>query len=181
MALVLLLHFGAVSTLVLYRPIFVEHLQQIVMSVSAKDGHLHREPDSNLSIRLIEPVTPLILPPVIEIDSGTDKQQHHSDIRVPISEQEPRVDPQFPNLGPDLPAKFQQSGGSHYRIVVVVRALVLENGTIGDASVASSCGIIELDALALSYMKAHWHFLPATTSGKAVRDWVSVEVLFRSE
>jgi TonB family protein len=62
---------------------------------------------------------------------------------------------------------------------VIIRAHVMENGAVGDAQVVASSGFSELDTLALLQVRSHWRFLPATSNGSVVPDWVSVEVLFR--
>lgn len=84
----------------------------------------------------------------------------------------PRPDPSHPNDWPD-------SGGAGHAAEVVLRILVLTDGSIGDSSIAQSSGTADLDALALSFARAHWRYLPATLAGRAIQAWTTVIVRFR--
>lgn len=88
----------------------------------------------------------------------------------------PRPDPAHPN---DPPAGDSLSASARCAGEVVLRILVLADGTIGDAAVAKSCGAAERDQLALLYAKTHWRYLPATLGGEAVQDWTTVIVPLR--
>ena len=88
----------------------------------------------------------------------------------------PRPDPSHAN---DLPATAGLSTAAGQAAEVVLRILVKKDGSIGDASVAKSCGTPALDRLALDFTRAHWHYLPATIGGQAIEEWTTVLVRFR--
>lgn len=132
-----------------------------------------------LPIRFARPDAATVDAPKIAIDepehsSGSDADGKGHDMDLPQ-----RLDPQAPNTAPELPAELRERLGSSQVYIVIVRALVLESGAVGDAEIAASSGFSELDALALAQVRDHWRFLPAISNGKAMPDWLSVEVLFR--
>lgn len=127
------------------------------------------------ALNLEKPMAATVDPPAIAITHRAGPADGaHSPYAVILP---PRPDPQLPNAAPALPPDAHGLAASG-PVIVVIRAMVLENGSIGDASVADSCGRRELDAFALRQVKEHWHFLPAVSNGRAVRNWVTVEVLF---
>jgi hypothetical protein len=144
------------------------------------DGpHLRSATVEDLPLQLQSPARPPAAQPVIEIAVNLDRPEPRlqgSDVETVLP---PRPDPASPNLAPVPPRDIAVLAGGR-SVLVVVRALVLESGAIGDAVVAGSCGVAALDALALRQVKDSWHFLPALSRGKPVRDWISVEVLLRS-
>lgn len=91
-----------------------------------------------------------------------------------------RPDPGFANAQPPYPQHQAFGGSPTPAVVVIARILVLADGAIGEAVLAGSCGRADLDAAALSYVKRHWRFLPATQGGAPIKDWITVEVYFRS-
>lgn len=129
----------------------------------------------NISLQLAEAKVAMLQPPEIKIIGAPASNGEPGDSDLP-----PRDDPESPNAPPKIPSTFEAGAGVGHSVVVIVRALVLESGTVGDVSVAGSSGFAELDALAVEQVKTHWHYLPATSDGKVVRAWISVEVLFRT-
>jgi TonB family protein len=136
-------------------------------------------PPPQQPIRLEKPFAQTMIAPKIDIEQpgpGNEGEANGKryDLRLP-----PRLDPQTPNVPPELPARLQGRYVAGNAYIVIVRALVLDTGRVGDAEIAASSGFSELDALALAQVREHWHFLPATLNGKAESDWVSVEVMIR--
>jgi TonB family protein len=61
---------------------------------------------------------------------------------------------------------------------VLLEALVLSNGTVGEVRVARSLdAVFGLDKEAVKAVRA-WTFAPATRGGVAIPMWVSVELTF---
>jgi len=119
----------------------------------------------DLPLHLESPARQLAAQPVIEIAASADKPESRPQIPGVDTVLPPRPDPQSPNLAPVPPRDFAMlaSGRS---VLVVVRALVLESGAIGDAVVAGSCGVAVLDALALKQVRDSWHFLPCRAASR---------------
>jgi TonB family protein len=135
-------------------------------------------PPPELSIQFETPTTITAVAPDIVIGESVPSNAQSSngkryDLHLP-----PRLDPQTPNVAPALPAGARFVAGNAY--IVIVRALVLDNGRVGEAEIGASSGFPELDALAIAQVREHWRFLPGTLNGKAVSDWLSVEVLFKA-
>jgi TonB family protein len=131
------------------------------------------EPVSAYKPALPTPIEPqtrgAVAPPAIEI-TNTPRDQD-----LP-----PRPDPAQPNVQPSvaLPGA-NATAGADRDLIVLLRAFVREDGTIGDVTLAGSCGVAALDDLAAAFVKAKWRFLPATENGRAVARWTTVEVLVR--
>jgi TonB family protein len=83
----------------------------------------------------------------------------------------PRPDPNHRNPPPTLSLS---NGGAATDLVL--RILVLPDGSVSDAQVAQSSGQAELDAEAVAFVKTHWRYLPATLSGHAIQYWTTVIV-----
>jgi TonB family protein len=114
---------------------------------------------------------PVIVPPpqfVIEDDPGNNAAKAAPGAMVLA----PRPDPSRPN---DMPEGVGQSASSS-TAEVVLKILILPDGTVGDASVIHSCGNPDTDADLAAYLRAHWHFLPALLGGNPVRYWTTVSV-----
>lgn len=60
---------------------------------------------------------------------------------------------------------------------MTLKALVLPDGTVGDATVLKSSGQDDVDAAAVEYVRTHWHFLPATLNGVAIQYWTSLAIV----
>jgi len=136
-------------------------------------------PPAEPSIRLEQPAAVTVAAPEIAVDetghaNGVKPNGNADDLHLPA-----RLDPQAPNSVPEFPPALRQRLSAGQAYIVIVRVLVLESGSVGDAEIAASSGLSELDALALAQVRDRWRFLPATVNGKVARDWLSVEVLFR--
>lgn len=111
-----------------------------------------------------------VVPPAIEISEASRDQD------LP-----PRPDPAHPNAQPIAVLSDVGSAAAPHQagraLIVLLRVLVRENGTIADTVLAGSCGVPVLDDLAATFVKAHWKFLPATENGQPVAKWASLEVL----
>jgi TonB family protein len=55
--------------------------------------------------------------------------------------------------------------------VVLVRYLILEDGTIGETKIISSSGIGFLDDQAVSLIKKRWKYRPARLNGRTIKFW----------
>jgi TonB family protein len=89
----------------------------------------------------------------------------------------PRPDPSAPNTNPRFPDGRPKGA---LAAQVILKLLVGADGRVEDARVARSSGQSELDALAVEFTKARWHFLPALQGGRMVEDWTTVLVHFAS-
>jgi TonB family protein len=117
--------------------------------------------------------------PNIEIAADEPSEVSHSDAIPLIPPTLPaRTNPAAPNDDPEYPKDFKADGQTG-RQIVIATVLVLEDGSIGDAQLAGTCGFPELDDAALAYIKRHWRFLPALRDGKPVKDRLTLEVLFK--
>ena len=84
----------------------------------------------------------------------------------------PRPDPEHPNPGFTTGQDEQgQSSGS-----VILKILVLADGSIADAMVQKTSGRPETDQSAIAFVKAQWKFLPALLEGNPIRYWTTVAV-----
>jgi protein TonB len=87
----------------------------------------------------------------------------------------PRPDPDFRNEPPALPAEL---GGYARSAVLVLRILVLQDGTVGDAQIVKSSGETTIDAIGVAFVKDAWRFIPASVGGQPVQNWTTVFVRF---
>ena len=78
------------------------------------------------------------------------------------------------NAAPDYPA---QALAARQEGRVVLRVLVLEDGTVGELSVHRTSGNAALDEAAMSAVQ-HWQFEPARDGGRAVRHEIGVPISF---
>jgi len=138
-----------------------------------------RSPSPEVPIRFEKLSAAALVAPNIVVDDPRPGDEGEASSKRVVLHLPPRLDPQTANAAPVLPPGLQGRYAAASAYIVIVRALVLDTGRVGDAEIAASSGFSELDALALAQVREHWHFLPATLNGKAVSDWISVEVLFR--
>lgn len=83
----------------------------------------------------------------------------------------PRPDPAHPNL-PARSAALSDPAGK----AVILKVLVERDGSVSSAQVVASAGRSELDAAAIAFVKANWHFLPAMISGAPISYWTTISV-----
>jgi TonB family protein len=169
LALVALLHVGVIAALLAKPPIPSEPPTPAFATIfEGSAAHIGTRTDTLM--RLNEPTAPKVSAPQFDIASSGEAGSAPVDGTLVSATLPPRPDPSAPNPLPVAPPGT--AGGA---IVVLAKVLVLEDGRIGDATLAGSCGWPKLDAAALDFVKAHWRFLPATADGRPVRDWISVE------
>lgn len=125
---------------------------------------------------LQSPAEPFVAEPTFEIARSSAASIAKSDVEGTLPA---RVDPKSPNLQPALPDSLRATIDASRTVVVVVRSLVLPDGSVGGTELAGSSGDVALDALALSYVRSNWRFLPAVRGGTLSSDWITVEVLFQ--
>jgi TonB family protein len=85
----------------------------------------------------------------------------------------PRPDP-IHHIPPTLPASLGAAGA----VQVVLRVLVLADGSVSTAQIVTSSGRKPIDAFAIQFVQEHWRFLPATVSGRAIEDWTTAVMRF---
>jgi TonB family protein len=126
----------------------------------------------------LRPKIPDVPVPTVEIARSDPSEETKPKASVNAQTLPARSDPASPNDEPKIPAGF---GGATQLgpIIVIADVLVLEDGSIGDAKLVGTSGLSELDDAALSFIKRYWRFLPAVKDGKATKDRITVEVLFR--
>lgn len=124
-------------------------------------------------IRDVMPSAPNLIHPS---NTGYVTPPDIDELRRSVESLPPRPDPAHPNE--PAPSSRFGSGVYHGTLIVLIHALVKENGAIGDAEIAGSCGIESLDAEALVFVKENWRFLPAIENGEPVARWTTVEVPF---
>lgn len=78
------------------------------------------------------------------------------------------------------PAHLNEAPRASHAGAIVLKLLVLVDGSVGDAEVAASCGDPAADAAAIAFVKTHWRFLPAMLRGTAMRYWTTVAVSLKS-
>lgn len=83
----------------------------------------------------------------------------------------PRPDPAHVNQAPPLPQEFRGRTGP---VEIVLRILVLPDGSISEAQIAKSSGQPQLDSFAAQFAKANWRFIPAMIVGRPIQDWTTV-------
>lgn len=180
LSLVLLVHLCLISVLELNGNSFPHTTREAFITTLIMSSSLGTATIEAPSLALDTPAVPFITPPVIEIASHAENSKSGSESPITGAVLPPRPDPQLSNPEPEIRAQFRASVGGGHSVIVIVRALVLESGAIGAVVLESSCGVSALDQSALEQVKQRWHFLPATSGGKTVRDWISVEVMFKS-
>lgn len=161
--------------------VLVAALHVALISALLTSRHESRLPqlyEPTLSLTRGAPIPPSILPSKLDLeavrfaDVRPPDIQIETQLRAPLP---PRPDPAHENQSPNLPRDLAAAVRTP---VVVLKVLVLPNGTIGGAIVSGTCGLSELDELARSFVTANWRFLPAVEKGQLVADWISVEVSF---
>lgn len=125
-----------------------------------------------LKIAPPEPSIPVMMPPEIVIQNDDSAAAITSASAAMVLA--PRPDPAHPNLAPA--AHVQSAAASD--VPVILKILVLSDGSVADASVIRSSGDGEADNDAIAFVKMRWKFLPALLEGKPIRYWTTVAVRF---
>jgi TonB family protein len=131
-----------------------------------------QQPDHARAVTIAppEPSIPVLTPPEIVIERDDDAAAIASVSAAMVLA--PRPDPTHPNPAP--PAR-EQSAAAIY-LPVILKVLVLPDGSVADASVVRSSGDGENDSDAIAFVKTRWKFLPALLEGKPIRYWTTVAV-----
>ncbi len=113
---------------------------------------------------------PVVEPPEIVIESdqpGKSIAAASTAVVLP-----PRPDPEHPNDQPVASAPASTP-------VVVLRILVSPDGSVVDAKIAPPLTRDpSADDAALTWVKAHWHFIPAMLGAVPIQCWTTVSVRF---
>ena len=118
------------------------------------------------------PVPELTIPvvPMPDIVIQTDTASTALDAISPSEVMAPRPDPSHPNPTPKA-GDVAYAGGT-----VILKILVLTDGTVGDASIVQTCGRRDADLAAMAYVKEKWKFLPARARNAVIPYWTTVAV-----
>jgi TonB family protein len=87
----------------------------------------------------------------------------------------PRPDPGYLNPNPALPERWH---ASRQLFQVTLLLFVESDGHVSRSSVQISCGKVQLDHQAQSFVRARWRFRPAQEGVLPVADWTTVVVTF---
>lgn len=88
----------------------------------------------------------------------------------------PRIDREHSNITPEYPPTSKRLGEQGR---VLVRVLILENGSAGEVQVVQSSGYPRLDAAAVEHVQRDWRFVPARLDGRAIATWGRFGVTFK--
>ena len=121
--------------------------------------------------RVPEPTLPVIEPPEISIQ--TDVPASAPSAAAASSVLAPRPDPSHPN---PLPAAAEIGAGSVDAVAMILKIMVLPDGSVTDAIVVKSSGRQETDMAAIAFVKSKWRFLPALLGGNAIQYWTTVSL-----
>lgn len=125
-----------------------------------------------LSSEFTNPETVIVPEPDIVVNDGAEPAVAATPMTQKIP---PRPDGSQPHELPSLPEQYRAFAST---ASLMLRILILRDGSIGEADVAQSSGAQELDAFVCGFVRANWHYLPATVSGEPVEDWMTVVVRF---
>ena len=116
-----------------------------------------------------------VVVPEPEIDIVPERQDPNG-VSVTVMQQKtpPRLDPTHMNEMPELPHTLGAVGA----LVLRLRILVLPDGSVGDAQIARSTGVSEIDRIAMETVRNSWRYLPAAINGKPIEAWTTVIVRF---
>ncbi len=123
------------------------------------------------SPRIPEPTLPVVEMPEIAVqtEAATSAPAAASASAVLA----PRPDPAHPN---PLPAGADIGAGNVSPIVVVLKIMVLPDGSVNEAEVVKSSGRHDIDLAAIAFVKAQWRFLTALMGGTAIQYWTTVSL-----
>lgn len=88
----------------------------------------------------------------------------------------PRIDRGHSNIMPEYPPTSKRLGEQGR---VLVRVLILENGSAAEVQVVQSSGFPRLDAAAVEHVQRDWRFVPAQLDGQAIAAWGRFGVTFQ--
>jgi TonB family protein len=138
---------------------------------SAEEIHLVLSPFAHVEVASLpaapEPTLPVVEMPQVVIQTETSAPAAASASIVLA----PRPDPVHPN-----PLPGADDIGSAAAVVIVLKIMVLPDGTVDDAVVVKSSGRHDTDLAAIAFVKAQWRFLPALMGGIAIQYWTTVSL-----
>ncbi len=123
---------------------------------------------------MVDPTAEIVPPPDVVIEGQGPMAITGADSTMLLA---PRPDPAHFNVPPEVPAGRKSTAGT---LAVILKILARPDGSIGDAAVTRSSGMSDLDLAAIRYVKDNWRFIPAMLGERAVQDWTTVLVPFRS-
>jgi TonB family protein len=85
----------------------------------------------------------------------------------------PRPDPAHPN---PLPSAAEIEEGNTAAVAMVLKIMVLPDGSVNEAVVVQSSGKHDIDLAAIAFVKAQWRFLPALVDGTPIQYWTTVSL-----
>lgn len=109
----------------------------------------------------------------IDADASPEVDSDGAAMLVP-----PRPDISKAHILPRLPTKL---GYQPNVAPPVLRILITADGKVGQAIVVRSSGLPQVDAVALSFVKSNWHYVPAELDGRPVEDWITVVIHFADQ
>ncbi len=74
---------------------------------------------------------------------------------------------------PPLSIKLSEEG------TILVKVLIMPDGSVGDAQIVKSSGFQRLDDKTLDVIKGRWHYSPPTKDGKPIQVWWNVRVTWQ--
>jgi len=88
----------------------------------------------------------------------------------------PRIDREHSNVTPQYPPTSKRLGEQGR---VLVKVLILENGSAAEVRVVQSSGYPRLDTAAVEHVLRDWRFVPARLDGQAIAAWGRFGVTFK--
>lgn len=88
----------------------------------------------------------------------------------------PRIDREHSNIKPEYPPTSKRLGEQGR---VLVRVLILENGSAAEVQVLQSSGYPRLDMAAVEHVRRDWRFVPARLDGQTIAAWGQFGVTFQ--
>lgn len=117
----------------------------------------------------LAPALPVVRVPVVQMSD-----QPMTGIAISASAVlAPRPNPTEPNA---RPTAADISPDAVQGMSMILKVLVMPDGTIADATVLKSSGRGDVDTATAEFVRSHWHFLPATLNGDAIQYWTSVAI-----
>lgn len=160
-------------------------LNILLLAVVVIGLRLPRTPGENELHLVLSPVTRTVVaerPAIPDVDIPIVQmpeiviQQDTSDAPPAVSASlvlAPRPDPLHPNPMPESLKSAEQGAVSGS---VILKILVLPDGTVADATVVQTSGKQDTDAAVMALVKTEWKFLPALLEGKPIKYWTTVAV-----
>jgi TonB family protein len=145
------------------------------VTAGADEIHLVLTPFTRADVaplpRIPEPTLPVVEMPEIAIQTeAPTTAPATASASVVLA---PRPDPAHPN---PLPSAAEIGAGSVAATVIVLKIMVLPDGSVNDAVVVKSSGQHDTDLAAIAFVKAQWRFLPALIGSTAIQYWTTVSL-----